>query len=41
MEYDVEKREIITDRNLSELDKFAVEFLQILEKYADYVVISG
>lgn len=41
MEYEVKKREIITNRNLSELDKFAVEFLQILEKYVDYVVISG
>ena len=29
------------ERIPSELDKFAVEFLRILEKYAEYVVISG
>ncbi len=32
---------IILKRIPSELDKFAVEFLSILEKYAEYVVISG
>jgi predicted nucleotidyltransferase len=32
---------IILKRIPSELDKFAVEFLKILEKYSDYVVISG
>lgn len=32
---------IILDRIPSELDKFAVEFLRMLEKYTDYVVISG
>lgn len=41
MEYDTEKKEILLDRIPSELDKFAVEFLRILEKYAEYVVISG
>lgn len=29
------------DRELSELDKFALNFLRILEKYTEYVVISG
>lgn len=41
MDYNPEKKEIITDREIGELDKFAIEFLQILEKYADYVIISG
>lgn len=41
MEYNAERREIITDREIGELDRFATEFLQILEKYVDYVVISG
>ena len=35
------EREIKLDRELSELDKFAIKFLSILEKYTDYVVISG
>src|SRR3989344_3878321 len=41
MEYNAEKREIITDREIGELDKFAMEFLQMLERHAEYVVISG
>ncbi|MEK6819982.1 MAG: hypothetical protein AABY03_02195 [Nanoarchaeota archaeon] len=41
MEYDAEKRKIITDREIGELDKFVMEFLQILEEYTDYVIISG
>lgn len=35
------KGEIKLERELSELDKFAIDFLSILEKYTDYVVISG
>lgn len=35
------EREIKLDRELSELDKFAIELLSILEKYAPYVIISG
>ena len=35
------KGEIKLDKELSELDKFAIEFLSILEKYTNYVVISG
>ena len=29
------------DRELNELDKFVLNFLKILEKYSDYVIISG
>ena len=39
MEFD--GKEIKLNKELSELDKFAIEFLSILEKYAGYVVISG
>src|SRR3989344_3953814 len=41
MEYNIEKREITTNRKLNELDKFALEFIKIIEKYTDYVIISG
>lgn len=41
MEYNIEKREIKSDKILSELDKFALSFIRILEKYVDYVIISG
>ena len=41
MEYNAERMEIITDREIGELDRFAIKFLQVLEKYAEYVVISG
>ncbi len=32
---------ILLERIPSELDRFAIEFLTILQKYVDYVVISG
>lgn len=41
MKYDLDKKEIILDRELSELDKLAIEFTKILEKHANYVIISG
>lgn len=41
MEYDADKKEIIIDRELNKLDKFAIEFLGIIEKYTEYVIISG
>jgi len=41
MEYDVEKREIKCDKILNNLDRFVLDFIRILEKYTDYVIISG
>ena len=41
MEYNAEKREILTDKELSNLDNLVLNFVKILEKYADYVIISG
>lgn len=41
MIYDREKREIISKRELSELDKFAVEFANIVKRHIDYVIVSG
>jgi hypothetical protein len=41
MEYLKDKKEIRTDREINELDKFVLEFISVLKKYADYVIISG
>lgn len=41
MEYNPEKKEIIANKKLNKIDKFALDFTQILEKHADYVIISG
>jgi len=42
MEYDVKRKEInLKDKVLNELDEFVIDFLKILEKYTDYVIISG
>ncbi|MEK6926451.1 MAG: hypothetical protein AABW50_04200 [Nanoarchaeota archaeon] len=41
MEYDSEKREIKLDRELSNLDKFAIEFTETLGKHVDYVIVAG
>ncbi len=34
-------KEIKLDRELSDLDKFTVDFIKILRKYTKYVIISG
>jgi len=41
MIYNQEKKEIILNRELSELDKFAIKFLKIVEKHVEYLIISG
>src|SRR3989344_240763 len=41
MEYDADKKEIKLDRKLSSLDELVVRFTKIIQKYADYVIISG
>lgn len=41
MEYDVAKREIRADKVRNDLDSLSVRFLSIVEKYVDYVIISG
>ncbi|MFH1711218.1 MAG: hypothetical protein ABH840_02815 [Nanoarchaeota archaeon] len=41
MIYDETNREIKLDRELGKLDKLVIEFIGILEKYAEYVIISG
>jgi len=38
---DFVNNEIKLNRDLSELDKFALDFLQILEKHTEYVIVSG
>jgi hypothetical protein len=41
MEYNSDKKEIILNKELNELDRLVIEFLNILEKHADYVIVSG
>jgi hypothetical protein len=41
MEYDKEKGEIYSSKVINELDKFAIDFIEIIEKYTDYVIVSG
>jgi len=41
MEYNSLKKEIISSRKLSLLDKFVVDFIRVLRKHIDYVIISG
>ena len=41
MEYNKEKKEIILDKELNNLDIFALKFLNIVSSYVDYVVIAG
>jgi hypothetical protein len=37
----VNKNNIEIDKILSDLDKFAIDFIKILEKHTNYVIISG
>jgi len=37
----IDKNTIKLDKEINELDKFVFNFIRLLEKYADYVVISG
>ena len=39
--YQLEKEAILINRDLTELDLFVKDFLRILEKYSDYLVVSG
>jgi len=41
MIYAPDKKEIILNRELSNLDRFVLDFIGILEKNVDYVIISG
>ena len=41
MEYNIKGKEIKSNKILNKLDKFALKFIKIIEKYTDYVIISG
>lgn len=41
MEYDTNKKEIISNKILNELDKFVIDFISIMKKYTNYVIVSG
>src|SRR3989338_423536 len=41
MEYCAEKKEIVSNKSLNDLDRFVLDFLRIMEKYTDYVLVSG
>ena len=34
-------KEIIIEKHLNNLDKFVLDFLKMLEKHSDYVIVSG
>ncbi|KXA90707.1 hypothetical protein AKJ62_00020 [candidate division MSBL1 archaeon SCGC-AAA259D14] len=37
----LDKSTIRIDRELSELDRFSLEFIDVLKKYTDYVIVGG
>jgi len=41
MEYNVNKKEISMDKELNILDRFTIDFTNILKKHIDYVLVSG
>ncbi len=41
MEYNVKKRQIKLNKILNELDKFTIDFVKVLEKHSEYVIVSG
>ena len=41
MEYNPKKKKIVLQKELSNLDKLVLKFIKILEKYMDYVIVSG
>ena len=41
MEYNVKKRQIKLNKILNELDKFTIDFVKVLEKRSEYVIVSG
>lgn len=41
MKYLPTKRELILNRELSNLDNFVIDFIKVLKKHSDYCIISG
>lgn len=41
MEYHAGKKELVINRKINELDRFVLDFVRVIEKQADYVIISG
>ena len=39
--FEIKNREITVEKEITELDQFVLDLLEILEKYADYVIIGG
>lgn len=37
----ISKNTIKLDRTINELDKFVIDFIRILRKYVDYIIVSG
>jgi len=37
----IDKKTIKIDREISDLDNFTLDFIKILEKNTDYVIVSG
>ncbi len=41
MEYNVNEKKIYSNKILNELDKFVIDFIGIIKKYTNYVIVSG
>ena len=41
MEYNPLEKQIILNRKLNKLDKFVLDFLKVIKRHVDYVIISG
>jgi len=39
--YNLEKDVIVLERELGELDFFVKDFLEVLKKHSDYLIVSG
>lgn len=41
MEYNINKNEILLDKQTTNLDRFSLKFLGVISKYTSYVIIAG
>ncbi len=39
--FEIKDNELTIDKNITELDKFTLELIEIIESYTDYVIIGG
>ena|SRR3989344_4033233 len=41
MKYNREKKELFLDKEMNKLDKFTFDFVNLIKKYVNYVIVSG